>query len=274
MATPERSPVADYRNPARLDGRGFVLFGAGQGIGRQSAHALAQSGAKVLCVDREIDLAAAVAEEIGGEPIAADVATRAGAEKAFEKARAWFGDALSGVVDIVGVADVRKLADMDDAAWDRNFDIVLRHAYLAVQIGARSMPRGGAMVFVSSLAGSRGVENQVAYGTAKAALDHLVRSAATELGPRNIRINAVSPGFVRTPRLLAALNEDFWRGLNDYIPLRRSAEPSDIAKAILFFASDMSTCITGTVLPIDGGVANVADLPSIPLGPGAAKKAS
>jgi NAD(P)-dependent dehydrogenase (short-subunit alcohol dehydrogenase family) len=274
MPTPERSAVADYKNPARLDGCGFVVLGAGQGIGRQSAHALAQSGAKVLCVDREIDLAKAVAEEVRGEPIQADVTTRAGAEAAFDKARALFGDSLAGVVDIVGIADVRKLADIDDAAWDRNFDMVLRHAYLAVQIGSRSMPRGGTMVFVSSLAASRGVENQVAYGVAKAGLDQLVRSAATELGPRNIRINAVAPGFVRTPRLLAALNESFWTSLNDYIPLGRAAEPSDIAKAILFFASDMSTCVTGTVLPIDGGVANVADLPSIPLGPGAARKAS
>ena len=90
----------------------------------------------------------------------------------------------------------------------------------------------------------------------------------TELGPRNIRINAVAPGFVRTPRLLAALNESFWTGLNDYIPLRRAAEPSDIAKAILFFASDMSTCVTGTVLPIDGGLSTVAPVPHIPFAPG------
>ena len=169
---------------------------------------------------------------------------------------------------------MRKLADMDDAGWDRNFDMVLRHAYLAIQIGSRSMPRGGTMVFVSSLAGSLSVENQVDYGVAKAALNHLVHCAAHELGPQNIRVNAVAPGFVRTPRLLAALKESFWNGLNDYIPLRRAAEPCDIAKAILFFASDMSTCVTGAVLPIDGGISTVAALPSIPLGPGAVKKAS
>ena len=85
MPTPERSAVADYRNPASLDGRGFVVLGAGQGIGRQSAHALAQTGASVLCVDREIDLAKAVAEEIRGAAFAADVTTRAGVEAVFAR---------------------------------------------------------------------------------------------------------------------------------------------------------------------------------------------
>src|SRR5271166_6366780 len=210
MSVPELSTGAEYKDPSRLDGKGFVVLGAGQGIGRQTCHALSQAGARVLCVDRDRELAEAVAREIGGEAAQAEVTSRPDVEAVFVKAGDCFGDTVSGVVDIVGIADVRKLADMDDASWNRNFDLVLRHAYLAVQIGARAMAGGGTMVFVSSMSGALSVENQAGYGVAKAALNHLVHCAAHELGPRGIRVNAVAPGFVRTPRLLAALDQDFW----------------------------------------------------------------
>ncbi len=268
MARPEQSPVADYINPASLEGRGFIVLGAGQGIGRQTSHALAQAGARVFCVDRDAELANAIAEEVEGFAFVADVTSRADMERAFAEASSRFGDTLRGLVDIVGMADIRKIPDIDDAAWSRNFDLNVRHAYLAIQIGARAMTKGGAMVFVSSISGTHSIENEASYGVAKAALNHLVRGAAHELGPQNIRVNAVTPGFVRTPRMLAALSEDFWASLKDYIPLRRAAEPSDVAKAILFLASDMSAYVTGAVIPIDGGLSVVAPVPHIPFGPG------
>jgi NAD(P)-dependent dehydrogenase (short-subunit alcohol dehydrogenase family) len=268
MAQPERSPVANYANPASLEGRGFVVLGAGQGIGRQTCHALARAGARVFCVDRDPELADAIAGEVEGVACVADVTARADVERVFAEAVGRFGDKLSGLVDIVGMADIRKLPDIDDASWDRNFDLNVRHAYLAIQVGARVMAKGGSMVFVSSISGTHSIENEVSYGAAKAALNHLVHCAAHELGPQNIRVNAVTPGFVRTPRLLAALNEDFWTGIKTYIPLRRAAEPSDIAKAILFLASDMSNYVTGAVIPIDGGLSTVAPVPHIPFAPG------
>lgn len=272
MNRPDPTAFSQYKDPSRLDGKAFVVLGAGQGIGQQTCWALSQAGARVLCVDRDPELAEVVAHEIGGQPAQAEVAARADVEAVFAKAVDLFGDTLSGVVDIVGIADVRKIADMDDASWNRNFDLVLRHAYLAVQIGSRAMTKGGTMVFVSSMSGVLSVENQASYGVAKAALNHLVHCSAHELGPLGIRVNAVAPGFVRTPRLLAALDQDFWTTLDSYIPLRRAAEPSDIAKAILFLASDMSTCITGAIVPIDGGMSVVAALPPIPLGPGAKRR--
>jgi NAD(P)-dependent dehydrogenase (short-subunit alcohol dehydrogenase family) len=268
VAQPERSPVANYANPASLEGRGFVVLGAGQGIGRQTSHALAQEGARVLCVDRDQALADSISSEVKGIACVADVTARADVERVFAEAVVHFGDTLSGLVDIVGIADIRTLPDTDDASWNRNFDLNVRHAYLAIQIGARAMAKGGSMVFVSSISGTLSIENEVSYGAAKAALNHLVRGAAHELGPQNIRVNAVTPGFVRTPRLLAALSEDFWTGLKTYIPLRRAAEPSDVAKAILFLASDMSAYVTGAVIPIDGGLSTVAPVPHIPFAPG------
>jgi len=268
MAQPERDPVANYNNPASLEGRGFVVLGAGQGIGRQTSHALARAGARVLCVDRDAELADAVAAEVEGVACVADVTARADVERVFADAAGHFRDTLGGLVDIVGMADIRSIPDTDDASWTRNFDLNVRHAYLALQIGARAMAKGGSMVFVSSISGTHSIANEVSYGAAKAALNQLVRGAAHELGPRNIRVNAVTPGFVRTPRLLAALSEDFWTGLKSYIPLRRAAEPSDIAKAILFLASEMSSYVTGAVLPIDGGLSTVAPVPHIPFAPG------
>jgi NAD(P)-dependent dehydrogenase (short-subunit alcohol dehydrogenase family) len=274
MPDPEKSAVANYANPTNLEGRGFVVFGAGQGIGRQSAIALGQSGARVLCVDRDRALANAVAEEVKGEAIDVDVTRREGVETVFAKAAAVFGDSLAGLVDIVGIADARKLVDIDDASWDRNFDIVLRHAYLAIQVGARHMPNGGSMVFVSSMAGVLSIENQTAYGTAKAALNHLVHCMGRELGPRGIRVNAVAPGFVRTPRLLKAMSEATWKKLDAGVPLGRAADPSDIASAILFLASDMARHVTGVVLPVDGGLSTVAAVPLLPIGSAAPKAAS
>jgi NAD(P)-dependent dehydrogenase (short-subunit alcohol dehydrogenase family) len=268
VAQPERSPVANYANPASLEGRGFVVLGAGQGIGRQTSHALAQAGARVFCVDRDQTLADSISREVEGFACFADVTSRADVERVFAEAVVHFGDTLGGLVDIVGIADIRNLPDTDDASWNRNFDLNVRHAYLAIQIGSRAMAKGGSMVFVSSISGTHSIENEVSYGAAKAALNQLVRGAAHELGPQNIRVNAVTPGFVRTPRLLAALSEDFWTGLKTYIPLRRAAEPSDVAKAILFLASDMSAYVTGAVIPIDGGLSTVAPVPHIPFASG------
>jgi NAD(P)-dependent dehydrogenase (short-subunit alcohol dehydrogenase family) len=268
MARPEHSPVGNYVNPASLQGRGFVVLGAGQGIGRQTSHALAQAGARVFCVDRDAELVNSVAEEVKGFAFVADVTVRPDVERAFAEATTRLGDTLRGLVDIVGVADIRAIPDTDDAAWNRNFDMNVRHAYLAIQIGARAMTHGGSMVFVSSISGTHSIENEVSYGAAKAALNHLVRGAAHELGPRNIRVNAVTPGFVRTPRLLAALNEEFWASLKSYIPLGRAADPSDVARAILFLASDMSAYVNGAVIPVDGGLSVVAPVPHIPFTPG------
>src|ERR1700689_1149167 len=121
MARPERGPVANYINPASLDGRGFVVLGAGQGIGRQPCHALAQAGARVLCVDRDSELADAIAAEVDGVACVADVTVRADVERVFTEAAARFGDTLRGLVDIVGMADIRNIPDTDDASWSRNF---------------------------------------------------------------------------------------------------------------------------------------------------------
>ena len=260
----------DYLSLLRLDGRGFVVLGAGQGIGEQAAHAIAQAGARVLCVDRDEQLARNIAESVGGVPCAADVTSRADMQRVFETAREAFGR-VHGVVDIIGVAGIKPFSAVDDMAWSQQFDIVLRHAFLAIQIGGEMMAAdgGGSMTFVGSLGGNRAVPNQTAYSTSKAALHHLVRCAGAEYAPRKVRINAVAPGYVRTPRLNQRLDEAAWDAIGKVIPIGRPATPAEIAGPLLFLASDLSAHMTGEVMAVDGGAGVMAAFPDIKFGPAA-----
>lgn len=267
-SSPASVQVPDYLSQLRLDGRGFVVLGAGQGIGEQTAHALSQAGARVFCVDRDEGLAARMAQATGGIACSADVTTRAGMQRIFAEARKAL-DRVHGVVDIVGVAGIKALSQTDDEAWDRQFDIVLRHAYLAIQIGGEMMAAdgGGCLTFVGSMSGNLAVPNQTAYGVSKAALHHLVRCAGAEYGPRGVRINAVAPGYVRTPRLNVRLDDASWQAIGKTVPLGRAAMPAEIAGPLLFLSSDLGAHVTGAVLAVDGGVSVTTALPDIRFGP-------
>jgi len=244
----DASAVPDYLARLRLDRRVFAVLGGGNGIGRQACHALAQAGARVLCVDRDAARAKAVADEIGGTPFDADVTRRAGVERVFEEAGKL--GPVRGVVDIVGMPHLGPFLDLDDARWQSQLDLVLTHAFLALQVGGRALAAagGGSMVFVGSMSGVTKIPGQVAYGTAKAALHQLVAAAANELGPSGIRVNAVAPGFARTPRLNAMLGEAQWEAIGRLTALGRAADPSEIAAVILFLACELSSHVTGQVL--------------------------
>ncbi|AWO93239.2 NAD(P)-dependent dehydrogenase (short-subunit alcohol dehydrogenase family) [Bradyrhizobium diazoefficiens] len=245
----------DYLEQARLKNRGFVLLGAGGGgIGPAVARALAGAGAELLCVDISEAEARNTAVMVNGEGIAADIRDRREMEAVFARAKSLFGSRLSGVVDIVAVGMVAPLENCDDETLDWQFGIVFRHALLALQQAAPLLAEngGGTITLVGSRAGLRPLPNQAIYGSMKAALHHLVRSAAMELGPRNIRVNAVSPGFVFTPRVKKALSADDWKRVEATNPLRRMADPEDIAKSILFLSSDLASYVNGNILVLDG----------------------
>ncbi|MGT2527371.1 SDR family NAD(P)-dependent oxidoreductase [Streptomyces nojiriensis] len=261
----DSSPVPDYAALHRLDGRRLVLLGAGNGIGRQSAHALAAAGARVLCADVDEGRAAAVARETGGVPYACDVTRREAVRTLFARAPELLGGPVGGVVDIVGMARYAALPELDDAGWDWHFDLVLRHAWLAVQYGGEAVAAagGGPLVFVASVSGLTAAPLHAAYGAAKAGLMALVRSAAVELGPRGVRVNAVAPGVVWTPRVAALLGAEGRRRNAENAPLGRVAETSDIAAALYFLASPLSSYVTGQTLVVDGGVGVKFPYPTI-----------
>jgi NAD(P)-dependent dehydrogenase (short-subunit alcohol dehydrogenase family) len=265
--TPDYS-IPDYLKLLRLDGRSFVVLGAGQGIGEATSYALAQAGARVLCVDREEELAVRIARAVDGVPFVGDVTLRENMQRAFDTAVSSFG-AVHGVVDIIGSADLRPVAEFDDAAWARQFDVVVRHAFLAVQIGGELIAKagGGTITFVGSVAGDRIIPPETVYASSKAALHHFVRGAGTEYAPRGVRVNAVSPGFVRTPRLNQLLPEPAWQAVGASIPIGRAAMPAEIAAPILFLASDMSAHMTGQIVVVDGGSTNLTPFPQVFAGP-------
>ena len=259
--------IPEFASRLAMKGQAHVVLGAGQGIGEQTAHALAQQGARVLCVDLDEARANSVAQAVGGEALAADVTRRSEMARIFSEADRRLGSSLFGVVDVVGMVTGRPLQDMDDSHWKHQFDMVFTHAHLAIQYGAPLLARngGGSMVFVSSIAGLGARKGgMLSYGVAKAALNHLVRGSAQQWAPSRVTVNAVAPGLTRTLRLLDTQGDAFWAARAKEIPIGRPAETADIASAILFFASGLARHVTGNILPVDGGSHDLGESPYVP----------
>jgi 7-alpha-hydroxysteroid dehydrogenase len=131
----------------------------------------------------------------------------------------------------------------------------VRHALMAVQIAAPMLAaRGrGALAFISSLAAETAAPGQSIYGMAKAALNHLVRYAADEFGPRGVRTNGIGTGLILTPGLKAVSNSTYIKQVIDHVPMRRIGQPSDIAGAVYFLMSDLAAYVNGSILHVEGG---------------------
>lgn len=259
-AAPPHGPVdsdriIDYRSRFGLSHRRYLVLGGGQGMGRQVSHALAQLGAEVIVVDVDRDRADTVCAEIGSGATSEQVDATDNSDMAALAERV--GE-LDGVVDVIGMARYGPLLDISDDDWIWAESIVLRHAVLALRhFGRRLRGRGeGSITFVSSVSGLGSSPVHAAYGVYKAALGSLVRSAAIELGPFGIRVNAVAPGFVVTPRISAILDAEALENTRIQIPLQRLTLPSDVASALAFLTSDLARTITGQVMIVDGGATN------------------
>jgi len=258
MTTGDQSPVPDFLSRLRVDGRTYVVAGAGVGMGRMTSHALAQAGAKtVVCVDIDADRAAEIAAEIGpcGVAWSGDATTRADATRLAADAEAINGR-IDGLVDIIGMAKWESILDMTDETFDWEIDINLRHAFLLSQAIGRRMVNtgGGSMVFIASVSGLTGAPMHAGYGAAKAGLMAWVQSLAQELGPHGIRANAVAPGTILSPRMDAVFTQAQRDANAANTPLGRMGGTYDIASAALFLTSDMAEYITGRTIVVDGGV--------------------
>lgn len=243
-----------------LAGRVALVSGAGRGIGAACALALAEAGADVAVWSRTAEQVEAVADQVrslGRRAQAAvvdagddDAVTQAVADAVAELGR------LDVAVNVVGGAMPRPFLATADrhmaAAFDHNVLTGLRLARAAVP--AMLDTGGGSIVMVSSAVGHLAGRGYLAYGTAKAAVDHSVRLLATDVSPR-VRVNAVAPGAVMTEALAFVADDDATReSIEGLTPLGRIGTADEIASAVLFLASDASSYMTGQVLAVDGGL--------------------
>lgn len=244
-----------------MEGKNFVLMGGGAGLGLAIGEKLKAAGARFLCLDRDFEMAKLVADQTGAIPWQADAHNRENIEAAFDGAVERLGS-IDGIIDLIGLARPKPLLSYDDDQWNFQFEIIIRHAFLALQLGSVRMTDGGCFTFVGSLSSDRAVANQAVYGAAKAAMNALVRGAAQEFGERGIRVNVVAPGFIRTPRVVQMLG-DQWNRIEAATPLRRAADTADIAGTVLLMSSQLASMVTGQVLMADGGLSAIAPLPPI-----------
>lgn len=236
-----------------------LVIGAGQGIGRMASLRFAQSGCDIALVDLEGDRIASVADEVRelgrkATLLVGDVTREEDAERLVGEAVTALGG-IDALVNIVGMAGWSSLLDLDVAAWDREQDINLKHHFLVTRAVARHMVErggGGTVALVASVSGQFGAPNHGAYGAAKAGLMALVKTMAEEWAPHGIRVNAVAPGSVLTPRIQAM------RESGELKPAKpdevdRMCEPDDIACGLLFLSSALARRVNGQTLVVDGG---------------------
>jgi NAD(P)-dependent dehydrogenase (short-subunit alcohol dehydrogenase family) len=235
----------DFRN------NHVIVTGGASGIGFAIAKSMSQAGALVSIFDLKSERLAEIAQSIGARSYEVDVVRRDSIEDAF---------ALVGDVDVAivnaGIGAVESMFTTSASLWDRTLAVNLSGAFHTVQIAAETMKKRGrgSIVLTASTNSYDGEADLIAYNASKAGVLGILHTAANELGPYGIRINAVCPGLIRTP--LTAKSFDNPRLLANYfrhIPLGRGGEPEEVAQAVMFLASDQASYITGATLFVDGG---------------------
>ncbi|MDY0089339.1 MAG: 3-oxoacyl-[acyl-carrier-protein] reductase [Flavobacteriaceae bacterium] len=243
-----------------LEGKVAIITGASRGIGSGIAKVFAQHGANVaFTYSSSVESAMALEKELQ------EVGVKAKGYKSnaanFEEAHQLVEDVLTdfGNIDILinnaGITKDNLLMRMSEEDYDKVMEINLKSVFNMTKAVQKTMlkNRNGSIVNMSSVVGVKGNAGQANYAASKAGMIGFTKSVALELGSRNIRCNAIAPGFIET-EMTAKLNPDVVQGWRDSIPLKRGGTPEDVANACLFLASDMSAYITGQVLNVDGGM--------------------
>lgn len=240
----------------RLDGMVAAVTGAGRGIGRGCALAMAEAGAEVIAISRtsaEIEEVAAIIQAKGGtaRAVTCDVSNAASVAHAFASF-----DRLDVLVNNAGVSLPEPFLDLTEAAIDQSIAINVKGAVLAAQAAARIMDRqgGGVIINMSSTFGKVGRPGTSVYSATKHFIEGLTKSAAVELAPKNIRVVAVGPTAIDTPMTHDRLLDPVRGGdLLSRIPMGRFGQVGDVVGAVVFLASPAAALITGTTLMVDGG---------------------
>jgi len=242
-----------------LKGKRILIVGGGQGNGEATAHVLATFGANVAILDLELDRAQKVAKDleargVSSMALSADVLNEAQLVAAIEKADTEFGP-LDGMVCIIGMAGWAQITEMTTEIWDLDHQRNLRYFFWAArELAKRVLARNGKanICALASIDGIRGSAVHASYGAAKAGLIHLAKTMAIEWSSRGIRVNIVAPGSIITPRIPEGTVASE-ANMNAHVPMVRRGTTTEIAKAVTFFMSDLSSFVTGQVLAVDGG---------------------
>lgn len=244
----------------KLEGKTAIVTGASRGIGRSIAIELAKNGANVVVnYSGNEEKAKETAKEVeasGAKALVfrADVSNADDVQAMLKETISTFGG-IDILVNNAGITKDNLLMRMKENDWDQVMDINLKSVFLTTKAVARPMmkQRKGKIINVSSIVGVMGNAGQANYVASKAGVIGLTKTSAKELAPRGINVNAVAPGFIETD-MTGELGEDVQTSMKQMIPLERFGQPEDIAKAVVFLASDDADYITGQTIHIDGGM--------------------
>jgi NAD(P)-dependent dehydrogenase (short-subunit alcohol dehydrogenase family) len=247
----------------KLAGKIALVTGGNSGIGLATAQRFIAEGAFVFITGRrQAELDAAV-QTLGSQAfgIQGDVSNLADLDRAIATIKEQKGR-LDVLFANAGIAEFAALDAVTEVQYDRQFDINVKGTFFTVQKALPLLPDGAAIVLMASIVGSKGFESNSVYSATKAAIRSLARTLTSDLKARKIRVNAVSPGPIETPALNNVLDSpeqvaQFKAQMTSVVPMGRIGEADEIAKAVVFLASDDSSYVTGVELFVDGGMAQV-----------------
>lgn len=242
-----------------LEGKVALITGATRGIGKGIAEMFAQQGAKVAftyagSVDKAKELEAALSSVTQIKGYQSDASDYDAAQKLVEDVMAEFGK-IDILVNNAGITKDNLLLRMSKDDWDKVIKVNLDSVFNLTKAVIKPMmkARSGSIINMTSVVGVKGNAGQANYAASKAGVIGFTKSVALELGSRNIRCNAIAPGFIET-EMTAVLDEKTVQDWRDGVPMKRGGQPEDIANACVFFGSEMSAYITGQTLNVDGGM--------------------